>query len=182
MNPKHLELIEEARRIAPENVKVEFSGEIIIMQAAPSAIHQRNLDHVARQFAGYVPADHFASQNSGLSSPQTGKSRTPDLTILPEDAPEGENNEIPAELALIAVEIVSPSNPENDWVGKVRDYPLMGIALYLIVDAREKIVTLFSEPENGRYRQREDATFGEDIHIPAPFSFTLNTSRLLQYR
>nr|WP_257019673.1 hypothetical protein [Streptomyces sp. TLI_235] len=47
MDPNHLALIEEVRRIAPENVKVEFSGEVIIMQAAPSAIHQRNLDHGA---------------------------------------------------------------------------------------------------------------------------------------
>lgn len=108
MDPNHLALIEEARRIAPENVKVEFSGEVIIMQAAPSAIHQRNLDHIARQFANHVPADCFASQNSGLASPRVRKSRTPDLTILPEDVPEGENNEVPAEAALIAVEVVSP--------------------------------------------------------------------------
>ncbi|AUG81334.1 hypothetical protein CFP65_6689 [Kitasatospora sp. MMS16-BH015] len=181
MDPNHLELIEEVRRIAPENVKVEFSGEVIIMQAAPSAVHQRNLDHVARQFAGHVPAGYFSSQNSGLASPQVRKSRTPDLTVLPEDVPEGENNELPAEAALIAVEIVSPSNPENDWVGKLRDYPLMGIPLYLIVDPSQKTATLFSEPENGRYRTREEADFGETVHIPQPFGFALDTSVLLPY-
>jgi Uma2 family endonuclease len=182
MDPNHLALIEEVRRIAPENVKVEFSGEVIIMQAAPSAIHQRNLDHVARQFVNYIPSGCFASQNSGLASPQVRKSRTPDLTVLPEDVSEGDNNELPADSALIAVEVVSPSNPENDWVGKLRDYPLMGIPLYLIVDPSQKTVTLFSEAENGRYRAREDADFGETIHIPQPFGFTLDTSVLLPYR
>jgi Uma2 family endonuclease len=181
MEPHHLDLIEEAHRIAPENVKVEVSGEFIIMQAAPPAVHQRNLDKVARQFVSHIPADCFASQNTGLSSPASNKSRTPDFTVLPEEAPEGPNNEIPAELALIAVEVVSPSNPENDWVGKVRDYPAMGIRLYLIVDPCKKTVTLFSELEKGRYRQREDAEYGKTIHIPAPFNFTLDTSSLLPY-
>ncbi|MFF1792433.1 Uma2 family endonuclease [Kitasatospora sp. NPDC058243] len=86
---------------------------------------------------------------------------------------------MPAELAAIAVELVSPSNPENDWVGKVRDYPLMGIPLYLLVDAREKTVTLFSRPDGARYHRREDIAFGETMRVPAPFGFELVTGDLL---
>ncbi|SCF92928.1 Putative restriction endonuclease, partial [Streptomyces sp. Ncost-T6T-2b] len=38
---------------------------------------------------------------------------------------------------LIAViEVVSRSNPDNDWVSKVRDYPLLGIPVYAIFDPR----------------------------------------------
>ncbi|MEY9846718.1 Uma2 family endonuclease [Streptacidiphilus sp. MAP5-3] len=90
-------------------------------------------------------------------------------------------NTTPAELALIAVEVVSPTNPENDWTGKLRDYPLMRIPLYLIVDARQKTVTLFQEIDGDRYRMREDADFGQPIHVPEPFNFALDTSRLLGY-
>ncbi|MFC1442645.1 NUDIX domain-containing protein [Streptacidiphilus sp. N1-10] len=82
-----------------------------------------------------------------------------------------------AELA----DMVSPSNPENDWVGKVRDYPLMGIPLYLLIDARQKTVTLFSRPDGTRYHRREDVEFGEGIRIPEPFGFDLDTSGLLPY-
>jgi Uma2 family endonuclease len=181
VNPHHLELIEEARRIAPENVKVEFSGDIIVMQASPSALHQLNLSKIRRQLDAHVPSGYTDTGNTDLESPQLGKLRNPDLTYLPEGAMSTTENKIPAELALIAVEIVSPSNPENDWVGKLRDYPVMGIPLYLIVDPRQKTVTLFSEIENGRYRAREDADFGETIHIPAPFGFTLETSGLQPY-
>ncbi|GAA1224956.1 Uma2 family endonuclease [Kitasatospora nipponensis] len=181
MYAHHLELIEEARRIAPKNIKVEFSGEVIIMQASPSGIHQRNLALVQRQFEAHAPQGYLLSGNSDLSSPAVGILRNPDLTYLPEDAMATTESSIPADLALIAVEIVSPSNPENDWTGKVRDYPLMGIPAYLIVDPGRKSVTLLSEPENGRYRAREDADFGETIHIPAPFSFVLDTSGLLPY-
>ncbi len=181
MYAHHLELIEAARTIAPKNIKVEFSGDVIIMQASPPGIHQRNLALIQRQFESHAPQGYLASGNSDLASPMVGKLRNPDLTYLPEEAMATTDNQIPAELALIAVEIVSPSNPENDWEGKVRDYPQMGIPAYLIVDPGRKTVTLLSEPENGRYRAREDATFGETVHIPQPFGFVLDTSALLPY-
>ncbi|MFJ4672002.1 PDDEXK family nuclease [Kitasatospora purpeofusca] len=47
-------------------------------------------------------------------------------------------------------------NPANDWVGKVRDYPLTGVPLYLLVDARQKTVTPFSRPDGTKYHRRED--------------------------
>jgi Uma2 family endonuclease len=181
MYAHHLELIEEARRIAPPNIKVEFSGDVIVMQASPSGIHQRNLALIQRQFEAHAPEGYLASGNSDLESTTVGTLRNPDLTYLPEEAMATTENRIPAEVALIAVEIVSPSNPENDWHGKVRDYPLMGIPAYLIVDPGRRTVTLLSEPENGRYRAREDADFGESVHIPAPFGFVLDTSALLPY-
>ncbi|MER8183373.1 hypothetical protein [Kitasatospora sp. NPDC094015] len=56
MNPDHLALIEEFRRVAPSNFKIEFSGDVIIMQASPSAIHERNLAVVRRQFEAHAPA------------------------------------------------------------------------------------------------------------------------------
>lgn len=179
MNPRHYELLEQARRAMPENVKVELSGDTIVMQASPSALHQRNLSLLQRQFDAHCPAGYFASGNSDLASAATGTVRNPDLSYLPDAAVDLPQHDVPAELTLIAVEVVSPSNPENDWVGKLRDYPLMGIPLYLIVDARAKTATLFSDPAQGRYRRREEAAFGEPLAVPEPFGFTLDTSGLL---
>ncbi|MFC5720145.1 Uma2 family endonuclease [Streptomyces gamaensis] len=181
VDPRHFELLEAARRALPEGFKTELSGDIIVMQASPSAMHQLNLSKVRQQFDAHVPPGYIDSGNTDLESPQTAKVRNPDLTYLPEEAMATTESSVPAELALIAVEIVSPSNPENDWVGKLRDYPLMGIPLYLIVDARQKVVTLFNEPENGRYRLREDAAFGETVHIPEPFGFALDTGVFRPY-
>ncbi|WP_116208978.1 Uma2 family endonuclease [Streptomyces olivoreticuli] len=181
MNPEHFELLEEARRVLPDGFKTELSGDIIVMQASPSALHQLNLSKIRKQFDGHAPAGYVDTGNTDLASPQTSAVRNPDLTYLPEEAMTTTESSVPAELALIAVEIVSPSNPENDWVGKLRDYPRMDIPLYLVVDARQKTVTLFSEPANDRYRMREDADFGEPVHIPAPFSFLLDTTGLKPY-
>ncbi|MDT0319209.1 Uma2 family endonuclease [Streptomyces millisiae] len=179
MNPRRFELLEQARRALPTNVKVELSGDAIVMQASPPALHQRNLAIIQRQFDAHCPEGFFGSGNSDIATERVGKVRNPDLTYLPDAAVDLPQHDVPAELALIAVELVSPSNPENNWVGKLRDYPVMGVPLYLIVDPRVKTVTLFSEPENGRYRCRRDANFGETVHIPEPFGFALRTESLL---
>ncbi|MFF4383724.1 Uma2 family endonuclease [Kitasatospora sp. NPDC001547] len=181
MTREHFELLEEARRSLPDGFKVELSGDTITMMVSPSGIHQRNLLVVRRQFDAHTPAGLLPSENTDLVSPNVGKSRNPDLTYLPDEALATTDNQVPAELAAIAVELVSPSNPENDWVGKLRDYPLMAIPLYLLIDAREKTVTLFSRPDATRYHRREDVAYGETLHIPEPFDFDLVTDGLLPY-
>lgn len=176
---RHARLLEYAQSLTPPaGWKIEISGDEIIMMAGPSAIHQRNLLLIRRQFEAHEPADMIPSENSDLASPNVGKLRNPDLTYIPA---ESVASQIPAEQAAIAVEIVSPSNPENDLISKVRDYPLMGIPLYLLVDPREGDVTLYSEPSDGRYHQRWDGTFGDRVPIPAPFDFELATDALVRY-
>ncbi|MFI9324064.1 hypothetical protein ACIGXI_30395 [Kitasatospora aureofaciens] len=40
---QHREYVEEVLRTAPDGVRVEWSGDTLIVQAAPSSIHQLNL-------------------------------------------------------------------------------------------------------------------------------------------
>lgn len=57
---------------------------------------------------------------------------------------------------LLVVEIVSKSNPKNDLVTKLEDYPRMGVPLYVVVDPRNGTIAVHSEPKEGpdglRYR------------------------------
>lgn len=181
-DPQRFTLLDESRRSLPDGFKAEISGDTIVMTVGGSSgIHQCNVLAVRRQFDAHSPSGLVPSENTDLVSPGVGKSRNPDLTYLPAEALETTDNQVPAEAAAIAVELVSPSNPENDWVGKVRDYPVMGIPLYLVVDARLKTVTLFSLPDSRKYHRREDADFGETLRIPEPFGFDLDTATLLPY-
>ncbi|MEY9946926.1 Uma2 family endonuclease [Kitasatospora sp. GAS1066B] len=79
------------------------------------------------------------------------------------------------------MEIVSPSNPENDLVGKVRDYPLMGIPVYLLIDPRLGAITLYSEPSGGVYHRQWTAVFGDRVPVPDPSAFDLETGALIRY-
>ncbi|WP_405365870.1 Uma2 family endonuclease [Kitasatospora sp. NBC_00039] len=150
---RHAQPVAHARSLTPPaGWKIEVSGDEIIMMAGPSVIHQRKPADRPRAVRRTPPAGLMPSEDTDLASPDVGKLRHPDLTYIPVATVELGGNEVPAELAAVAIEIVSPSNPENDLVGKVRDYPLMHIPLYLVIDPREGVLTLHSEPDGGTYR------------------------------
>lgn len=47
----------------------------------------------------------------------------------------------------------------------------------MLVDMKEGLVTIFHDPTPDLgYRQRAQVKFGDSIHIPAPFDFSLDTS------
>ncbi|WP_327676292.1 Uma2 family endonuclease [Kitasatospora sp. NBC_00458] len=179
---RHARLLAYAQSLTPPpGWKAEVSGDQIVVTAGPSVIHQWNLLLVRRQFDAHCPADLMPSENTDLASPRVGKLRNPDLTYIPLSAVDLGGSQVPAELAAIAVEVASPSNPENDLVGKVRDYPLMHIPLYLVIDPREGTLTLRSEPDGSGYRRQWTGRFGDGVPVPAPFSFELTTAELLRY-
>ncbi|MFJ9518646.1 Uma2 family endonuclease [Kitasatospora sp. NPDC101801] len=182
ISERHAQLLAYAQSLTPPSGwKIEVSGDEIIMMAGPSVIHQRNLLVVREQFDAHRPAHLMPSENTDLASPNVGKLRNPDLTYIPVSVIELGGNDVPAELAAIAVEIVSPSNPENDLVGKVRDYPMMDIPVYLLIDPREGTVTLYSEPGGGVYHRQWNGKFGDTVPIPEPFTFDLTTKDLIRY-
>ncbi|MFI8080204.1 hypothetical protein ACIF6L_05320 [Kitasatospora sp. NPDC086009] len=89
----------------------------------PTLREQRNLLLIRRQFDAHAPLELLPSENTDLVSPAVGKSRNPDLTYLPSEVLETTDNQVPAEAVAVAVELVSPSNPENDWVGRSATTP-----------------------------------------------------------
>ncbi|WP_329579702.1 Uma2 family endonuclease [Kitasatospora sp. NBC_01250] len=166
---KHRHFVEDLQRTAPEGVRIEWSGDTLIIQAAPSSIHQRNVGLVQRQFEQHAPAGYLFGNDSAVASSDMAMARVPDLSCLAADE------------AVIAVEVVSKSNPGNDRMDKLRDYAVMRIPLYLIIDPRQQTVTLFSEPNHDEYHTRSDRKFGDRIRIPEPFGFELELDTLVPY-
>lgn len=83
---------------------------------------------------------------------------------------------------VAAIEVVSRSNPDNDRVTKMRDYPLMGIAVYAIFDPRAGdgavLTDIHSTPDGPRYATRKDFVYGEDVTIG---DWTISTENLPRY-
>ncbi|MFJ8432527.1 Uma2 family endonuclease [Kitasatospora sp. NPDC094019] len=181
MFEQHRDFVAELERTAPDGVRIEWSGDNLVVQASPSNIHQLNLAQVRRQFERHEPEGYVPTERAVIVAPDGSVGRGPDLTYLPVAVLSEPGNRAPAAEALIAVEVVSPSNPGNDWMDKLHDYAVMRIPLYLIVDPREGTVTLFSEPDHDRYHTRSDRKFGDEIGIPEPFGFTLGLSALVPY-
>lgn len=155
----------------------------VVLLPPPVGLRQCNLLAVRRQLDAHAPANLRPSENTDLVALDAGLSRNPALVYLPETGLDLTSPQTPAHAAALVVEVTAPTPAEaaNDTDAKVRDYPRMGIPLYLLVDARKCSATLFSRPEAGAYRRREDVEFGRTLRIPAPFSFDLATDRLLPY-
>jgi Uma2 family endonuclease len=110
-----------------------------------------------------------------------GVMRHPDIIVLAFADMEGDGPFDPR-LLLAAVEVVSRSNPDNDWVGKVRDYPLIGIPVYAVFDPRTGTGAVMSDihetPDGPRYATRKDFVYGEDVTIA---DWTISTEGLPRY-
>ncbi|MFG2760696.1 Uma2 family endonuclease [Streptomyces wuyuanensis] len=107
--------------------------------------------------------------------------RHPDVMVIAEADMEGTGSFDPRTL-IAAIEIVSRSNPDNDWVGKMRDYPLLGIPVYAVFDPRTGSGAVLSDihrtPDGPRYATRKDFQYGEDVTIA---DWTISTGNLPRY-
>ncbi|MEV4612901.1 Uma2 family endonuclease [Kitasatospora sp. NPDC049258] len=65
------------------------------------------------------------------------------------------------------MEVVPPSNQDNDFVKKLRLYAECGIPVYVVVDPAEGVCTVHTAPQrSGAYRETERIPFGEDLTVP----------------
>lgn len=111
-----------------------------------------------------------------------GITRHPDVMVIAWDDLNVEGSIDPHTL-IAAIEVVSRSNPDNDWVGKMRDYPLIGIPIYAIFDPRTGTGAVLTDihptPEGPRYASRKDFVYGEDVTIG---DWTIPTDGLPRYK
>ncbi|MFE1313346.1 Uma2 family endonuclease [Streptomyces sp. NPDC058755] len=111
-----------------------------------------------------------------------GIMRRPDVMVIAEADMGGEGSFDPRTL-IAAIEVVSRSNPDNDWVTKMRDYPLMGIPVYAIFDPRTATGAVLTDihptPDGPRYATRKDFVYGEDVTIA---EWTIWTDGLPRYK
>lgn len=74
---------------------------------------------------------------------------------------------------------VTSSKAQTDREVKRRCYARGGIPLYLLVDRETSWATLFSAPEPGDYQELRAVAFGEQLPLPQPFAFDLDTADFL---
>lgn len=105
----------------------EISDGMFVMTMSPCRRHQVAAADLRDQLAPQVPVGVGVFEAADAGDEVLGRLRIPDLVVTTGEAA----------TPLLAVEIVSPSNPGTDYEGKSRDYPAMGIPRYLIVDPRD---------------------------------------------
>ncbi|MFJ4093558.1 Uma2 family endonuclease [Kitasatospora sp. NPDC089913] len=158
--------------------KIEIADGEIVMMMSPVRKHELAVLRIARQLNAQVPLTHpghVAHPGADLEDVGLGRLRNPDLMVFSEKALESDQPALLPHEVLLVVEIVSKSNPDNDYHAKVRDYAAMGIPLYLLVDPRKGTGIVHDEPG---YTRRKEFAFGDTITVGP---WTLDTGGLLTY-
>ncbi|MFE5487179.1 Uma2 family endonuclease [Streptomyces sp. NPDC056527] len=165
---------------APEGCKVEIIEGIVTVSPQPSNNHNDIADEIHRALYTAVPRDWGVYQTLGAAVPSRSGLYIPDLAVVPKAVLRGEDGGfVPAAGAELVVEITSVSNASHDRLTKAAGYAQAGVPLYLLVDSFAPggpTVTLYGEPKDAVYRVLRAVKFGEELHLPAPFDLTLDTS------
>lgn len=162
------------------SVEIGASGPILAMMC-PSKRHEGTIRRICKQLDAQLPATHpghICANGPEIEHPGIGRMRLPDAAVIPEETLDEEGLAVDAAQVLAVVEIVSPSNPNNDYIDKLADYPAMGIPHYLIVDPRTGTVDVHADPCKGRYTRKDSYVYGDKV----PFGpWTVETADFRRY-
>lgn len=175
------EFVESADDSVPGTFEITREG-IVHDLRTPNGLHEVTRARLSRRLEEQMPGELVAhSGKPDLESEYEAILRRPDLVVLPMAAMETDGPFDPHDL-LAVTEVVSRPNPANDWTGKLRDYPLLGIPVYAVFDPRTATGAVFTDihptPEGPRYATRKDFVYGEDVTIA---DWTISTEGLPRY-
>jgi Uma2 family endonuclease len=145
------------------NRLVEYSQGRVEVLAMPTDEHQTIVAYLFTLLSSVAQAlgskALFAPLRLRLKS---GKFREPDLVMLFKADDERRHNDY-WDGADLVMEVVSPDDPDRDWVVKRQEYAQAGIAEYWIIDPRDETVTVFklehgAYVEHGRFERGATAT------------------------
>ncbi|MFF9493497.1 Uma2 family endonuclease [Streptomyces flaveolus] len=175
------DFVESTDRTLPGRFEITKEG-IVLDMRSPVRPHELTALRLRKRLEKVMPAEIVAHTGEpDVELEPEGIMRRPDVMVIAEADMEGEGAFDPRTV-IAAVEIVSRSNPDNDWVAKLRDYPLLGIPVYAIFDPRTGsgavLTDIHTTPDGPRYATRKDFVYGEDVTIG---DWTISTEGLPRY-
>ena len=102
----------------------------------------------------------------------------PDLLVVPLDILRRGGKAIAVRHVLLVVEVLSPTNSQNDLVLKRNDYEEAGIPSYWIIDPHIPTIKALELNDTGGYEERDTIHPGMEFRTDRPFPLTINPSAL----
>ncbi|MER5530663.1 Uma2 family endonuclease [Streptomyces sp. NPDC002677] len=176
------ELVQSMDDSLPGKFEITKEG-IVHDMLSPGGPHEVTAAHISRRLERTMPDELLAHNGTpDVEDAPEGIMRHPDVMVIAWEDLNVEGSIDPHTL-IAAIEVVSRSNPENDWVTKMRDYPLIGIPVYAVFDPRTGTGAVLTDihptPEGPRYATRKDFVYGEDVTIA---DWTIPTDNLPRYK
>ncbi|MBO8189438.1 Uma2 family endonuclease [Streptomyces spirodelae] len=176
---------EQIASTAPETVTLEFIDGRIGEKAAPDGGRGASVRWLLRQCMQARP-ELALHPRQGLRVSAHGKGRAhPDGSLAPVDHFVDHGEWAQPDGVLMTVEVTSydSDTDRRDRKAKPAAYATAGIPVYLLIDRDrcEVVVHTNPDPDAGRYRDVHTAWFGEQVTLPEPVGFSLDTEPLKKY-
>lgn len=174
-------IVDQIQGSVPGKLEITKEG-IVHDMMSPGGPHELTAARVSRRLEKVMPDGLLAHTGTpDVEDAHEGVMRHPDVMVIAEADMEVEGA-FDARALLAAIEVVSRSNPDNDWSGKMRDYPLLGVPVYVVFDPRTGEGAVLSDihptASGPRYATRKDFVYGEDVTIG---DWTISTEHLPRY-
>jgi hypothetical protein len=105
----------------------------------------------------------------------------PDLTVGPPQSIRSGGRTLGAQYVELAVEVVPRSEKARELGQKADWYAVACVRALLVVDPRNGTWTVRNDPRDGYYRQTRSGRYGQEIPLPRPLGFSLESARLPLY-
>lgn len=178
-----VEEFEQIAASAPETVTLEFINGRLGVKAVPDGDHGAIIMWLLRQCMQYRPElDLHIEQGLRVDQYRSGCAR-PDGVLAPVAHFAGQGEWADPAGVLMAVEITSydRDTDRRDRVDKPVAYAQADIPVYLLIDRERCEVTVYSDPQGGKYRTGVTRAYGYSVDVPGPVGFTLETEILKNY-
>jgi len=144
------------------NRLVEFNNGVIEVLPLPTRTHQLIVAFLYEMLKAFVAGNGRVFFSPYPLRIPTASYREPDVLWLT-PAQDAQAQEQFTRAAELVIEVVSPSDPERDYVTKRADYAAAGVPEYWIVDAAEQTVVVLrlaggAYVEHGRFGPGQSAT------------------------
>lgn len=171
------------------NVECVDEGVLLVMNP-PGFEHREIVSGIVgsfcRAFMGGLTSVDWSVHSNNFQWDLPGSRQrfyVPDVAVVHPDVQTLEEER--AAIALLA-EVTSPRSSVtvfNDRETKPREYAQAGVPLYLLVDQERREWTLFGLAEGWqRYQVAAGGKYGEQIPLPVPFGFAVETGDWPRYR
>lgn len=160
----------------PDGFKAELIRGKIVVSPFSKLRYYRPMRALRKQIETHAPEGHGAETSPFLFRfSASERAYGPDLFVADEAAFDGEGRHADGAALSLVAEFTSVYTRDADWNEKLDVYGQV-VPVYLVVDMQDSEITCFWDPSPHGYRSRKTVSFGEPLHVPEPFDFSIDTT------
>ncbi|WP_239075266.1 Uma2 family endonuclease [Planosporangium flavigriseum] len=170
--------VDDLRQLPDTGVRYELFDGSLLVSPPPALPHLRAVTLLRDLLLRRAPAGIKIVENAGVTIHGRRTFFIPDLCVIRTAVLDKEGDSLDQDDVLLAVEVLSPSNPGNDLVLKRHYYAAGGIPQYWIVDPKARRLTVLTL-DGDAYVDRAAVEPGRVWQSEEPFPLSVDPADFL---